>query len=137
MQMSAGQFGAVPPPGPLPTNITGELDLIQGFGPLDNGTAATRGLVMVPSSMPYFSNASQVSLIHSLTHSAPSTPQIRCVAADISWQPPACPVLKRKPCKFQALPDTSRPLLLTPLYIAKCALRSISHSEAWQLEEAH
>ena len=69
MEMSAGQFGAVPPPGPLPTNITGELDLTQGFGPLDNGTAATRGLVMVPSSMPYFSNASQVSLIHSLTHS--------------------------------------------------------------------
>ena len=62
VQESGGQFGAIPPPGPLPTNVTGELDLTQAFGPLDNGTAATRGLVTVPSSVPYFSNASQVRL---------------------------------------------------------------------------
>ena len=62
MQESGGQFGAIPPPGPLPTNVTGELDLTQAFGPLDNGTAATRGLVTMPSGIPYFSNASQVRL---------------------------------------------------------------------------
>ena len=58
--MTIEQLGYIPPP-PLPTNVTGELDLTQGFGPMDNGTAATRGYVPVPSGMPYFSNASQVS----------------------------------------------------------------------------
>lgn len=59
--MTIEQLGYIPPP-PLPMNVTGELDLTQGFGPMDNGTAATRGYVPVPSAMPYFSNASQVSL---------------------------------------------------------------------------
>lgn len=61
LQMTIEQLGYIPPP-PLPMNVTGELDLTQGFGPMDNGTAATRGYVPVPSAMPYFSNASQVSL---------------------------------------------------------------------------
>lgn len=59
--MTIEQLGYIPPP-PLPTNVTGELDLTQGFGPADNGTAATRGYVPVPSGTPYFSNASQVSV---------------------------------------------------------------------------
>ena len=59
--MTIEQLGYIPPP-PLPTNVTGELDLTQGFGPVDNGTAATRGYVPVPSGTPYFSNASQVSV---------------------------------------------------------------------------
>ena len=42
-------------------NVTGQMDLTQGMsGPMDNGTAATRGYVVVPSGTPYFSNASQV-----------------------------------------------------------------------------
>ena len=59
MQMSVQQLGYIPGP-PLPQNVTGEMDLTQGFGPVDNGTAATRGYTPVPSGMPNFSNASQV-----------------------------------------------------------------------------
>ena len=59
-QMSLGQLGDIPPGAPVPANVTGELDLTQGFGPLDNGTYLTRGYSMTPSSVPYFSNASQV-----------------------------------------------------------------------------
>ena len=59
LQMSIQQLGYIPPP-PLPQNVTGEMDLTQGFGPMDNGTAATRGYTPVPSGMPNFSNASQV-----------------------------------------------------------------------------
>ena len=40
--------------------MTGELDLTQGFGPLDNGTYLTRGYSMTPSGVPFFSNPSQV-----------------------------------------------------------------------------
>ena len=57
--MSIQQLGYIPGP-PLPQNVTGEMDLTQGFGPVDNGTAATRGFTPVPSGMPNFSNASQV-----------------------------------------------------------------------------
>lgn len=47
----------------LPSNVTGELDLTQSLtGGLDNGTAATRGYTTSAPGMPYFSNASQVSL---------------------------------------------------------------------------
>ena len=60
VQMSIEQLGYIAPP-PLPMNVTGQMDLTQGMsGPMDNGTAATRGYVVVPSGMPYFSNASQV-----------------------------------------------------------------------------
>ena len=60
VQMSIEQLGYIPPP-PLPMNVTGQMDLTQGMsGPMDNGTAATRGYVVVPSGTPYFSNASQV-----------------------------------------------------------------------------
>lgn len=60
MQLSTQQIGTLPGP-VLPTNVTGELDLTQSLtGPLDNGTAATRGYTTTPSGMPYFSNASQV-----------------------------------------------------------------------------
>ena len=59
-QLTLQQVGTVPGP-VLPQNVTGELDLTQGFGPLDNGTAATRGYVPVPNlNMPLFSNGSQV-----------------------------------------------------------------------------
>ena len=62
VQMSIQQLGDIPMP-PLAMNVTGELDLTQGFsGPMDNGTAATRGFMMVPSGTPYFSNASQVTV---------------------------------------------------------------------------
>lgn len=58
--MSIEQLGYIAPP-PLPMNVTGQMDLTQALtGPMDNGTAATRGYVVVPSGMPYFSNASQV-----------------------------------------------------------------------------
>jgi hypothetical protein len=61
-QMSIQQLGYIPPP-PLPMNVTGQMDLTQAMtGPVDNGTAATRGYVVVPSGMPYFSNASQVAV---------------------------------------------------------------------------
>ncbi|CAK0780436.1 hypothetical protein CVIRNUC_005053 [Coccomyxa viridis] len=60
-QMSIQQLGYIPGP-PLPQNVTGEMDLTQGFGPVDNGTAATRGYTPVPSGMPNFSNASQVAV---------------------------------------------------------------------------
>lgn len=60
MQMSMEQLGDIPPPVPQPINVTGELDLTQGFGPLDNGTFYTRGYNMMPSGTPFFSNASQV-----------------------------------------------------------------------------
>ncbi len=67
LQMSIEQLGYIPPP-PLPMNVTGQMDLTQAMtGPVDNGTAATRGYVVVPSGMPYFSNASQV------THHSNST----------------------------------------------------------------
>ena len=59
-QMSLQQLGDIPPGAPQPTNVTGELDLTQGFGPLDNGTYLTRGYYMTPPGVPYFSNASQV-----------------------------------------------------------------------------
>ena len=60
IQMSIEQLGYIPP-APLPMNVTGQMDLTQAMtGPVDNGTAATRGYVVVPSGMPYFSNASQV-----------------------------------------------------------------------------
>ena len=60
MQLTLQQVGEVPGP-VLPQNVTGELDLTQGFGPLDNGTAATRGYVPVPNlNAPYFSNSTQV-----------------------------------------------------------------------------
>jgi len=64
LQMTMSQLGDIPGPitGPVPTNVTGELDLTQGFGPLDNGTALTRGYATVPSSTPYFSTAGQVGL---------------------------------------------------------------------------
>ena len=39
MQLTLQQVGTIPGP-VLPQNVTGELDLTQGFGPLDNGTAA-------------------------------------------------------------------------------------------------
>ena len=58
--MSQGQLGDIPPGAPVPTNVTGELDLTQGFGPLDNGSYLTRGYSMTPSGVPFFSNASQV-----------------------------------------------------------------------------
>ena len=62
VQMSLEQLGYIPGP-ILPMNVTGEMDLTQGMtGPRDNGTAATRGYVVVPSGTPYFSNASQVRL---------------------------------------------------------------------------
>ena len=59
-QMRLEELGDIPPGAPVPTNVTGELDLTQGFGPLDNGTYLTRGYHMTPPSVPYFSNASQV-----------------------------------------------------------------------------
>ena len=64
VQLTLQQVGEVPGP-VLPQNVTGELDLTQGFGPLDNGTAATRGYVPVPNTnMPLFSNDSQVGRWH-------------------------------------------------------------------------
>ena len=60
LQMRLEELGDIPPGAPVPTNVTGELDLTQGFGPLDNGTYLTRGYHMTPSGVPYFSNASQV-----------------------------------------------------------------------------
>ncbi len=58
--MSIEQLGYIAGP-ILPMNVTGQMDLTQGMtGPRDNGTAATRGYVVVPSGTPYFSNASQV-----------------------------------------------------------------------------
>ena len=65
--MSLEQLGDIPPGAPQPTNVTGELDLTQGFGPLDNGTYLTRGYYMTPPGVPYFSNASQVRPHMSLT----------------------------------------------------------------------
>ncbi|CAL5223508.1 g6035 [Coccomyxa viridis] len=59
-QMNLAQLGDIPPGAPEPMNVTGELDLTQAFGPLDNGTYLTRGYYMTPSGVPYFSNASQV-----------------------------------------------------------------------------
>ena len=60
LQMSIEQLGYIAP-APLPMNVTGQMDLTQAMtGPVDNGTAATRGYVVTPSGMPYFSNASQV-----------------------------------------------------------------------------
>jgi hypothetical protein len=60
-QMTTQQIGTIPPPFPVPTNVTGELDLTQSLtGTLDNGTAATRGFVTPPSGTPFFSNATQV-----------------------------------------------------------------------------
>ena len=69
LQMTMGQLGEIPGPitGPEPTNVTGELDLTQGFGTLDNGTALTRGYVTVASSTPYFSTAGQVRLQETLS----------------------------------------------------------------------
>ena len=69
LQMTMSQLGDIRGPitGPMPTNVTGELDLTQGFGPLDNGTALTRGYVTVPSSTPYFSTAGQVGLQEQLS----------------------------------------------------------------------
>ena len=59
-QMNLAQLGDIPPGAPEPMNVTGELDLTQAFGLLDNGTYLTRGYYMTPSGVPYFSNASQV-----------------------------------------------------------------------------
>ena len=58
----AAQF--VPNVGPtLPANVTGELDLTQCLsGPLENATAASRGLVYERVCMNFFSNASQVAV---------------------------------------------------------------------------
>ncbi|KAK9915431.1 hypothetical protein WJX75_009080 [Coccomyxa subellipsoidea] len=62
-QMTTQQIGTIPPPFPVPTNVTGELDLTQSLtGTLDNGTAATRGFVTPPSGTPFFSNATQVAV---------------------------------------------------------------------------
>ena len=54
----------VPNVGPtLPENVTGELDLTQCLnGPLENATAASRGLVYEPACKNFFSNASQVAV---------------------------------------------------------------------------
>ena len=64
--MNLAQLGDIPPGAPEPMNVTGELDLTQAFGPLDNGTYLTRGYYMTPPGVPYFSNASQVRSHHEL-----------------------------------------------------------------------
>lgn len=59
VQLTTQQVGTIPGP-PLPANVTGELDLTQSLaGPLDNGTAATRGFVTEPPGRPFISNATQ------------------------------------------------------------------------------
>ena len=76
--MSIEQLGYIAPP-PLPMNVTGQMDLTQAMtGPMDNGTAATRGYVVVPSGMPFFSNASQVLVPPPLAGAMP-------VSAVICW----------------------------------------------------
>ena len=61
MQMTTQEVGTIPPAFPVPTNVTGELDLTQSLtGTLDNSTAATRGFMTPAPGTPFFSNATQV-----------------------------------------------------------------------------
>ncbi len=71
-QESTQAVGPIPSP-VLPPNVTGELDLTQSLaGPLDNGTAATRGYSVLPPGVPNYTNGSQVRKPSWKIHDLPS-----------------------------------------------------------------
>jgi hypothetical protein len=65
-QEAPDQVGTLPTSPLQPANVTGQLDLTQSLaGPLDNGTAATRGFnLAITSGAPFFSNATQARARH-------------------------------------------------------------------------
>ncbi|CAL8468921.1 g8462 [Coccomyxa elongata] len=72
-QESTQAVGPLPNPVLLP-NVTGELDLTQSLaGPLDNGTASTRGYSTVPPGVPNYTNGSQVAVAYPLPSSSGSS----------------------------------------------------------------
>ena len=75
-QESTQAIGPLPSP-VLPPNVTGELDLTQSLaGPLDNGTASTRGYSIVPSGVPNFTNGSQVCNLSQSTNFSPCVSEV-------------------------------------------------------------